>query len=80
MEATGLDREIQAYERLLPTIRQSHGSGWALVANCALVNTFSSFAVAVRFARENYGNQEVLIRHTDERTEENAPFLHVHAG
>jgi hypothetical protein len=79
MEVTGLDREIQAYERLLPAIRQSHGSGWALVANCALVDTFTSFASAVRYARANYGTQEVLIRHTDERVEETAPFLHVHA-
>lgn len=80
MEATGLDQEILAYERLLPTIRQSHRSGWALVANCALIDTFDSLAVAARYARQHYGAQEVLIRHTDERVEETAPFLHVHAG
>lgn len=80
MEATGLDQEILAYERLLPTIRQRHGSGWALVANSTLINTFASLAVAARYAREHYGTQEVLIRHTDERLEESAPFLHVHTG
>lgn len=80
MEATDLDREIQAYEQLLPTIRKSHGPGWAMVANCAFVNTFSSFAIAVKYARENFGTQEVLIRHTDERAQETAPFLHVHAS
>ena len=56
------------------------GLGGHMAANCAFVNTFSTFAIAVKYARENFGTQEVLIRHTDERAQETAPFLHVHAS
>ena len=75
MEASNLDREIQAYERLSATIK-THG--WALVANLKLVSTFPDFTTAARYAREHFGSQEILIRHTGERQVETAPFVHVH--
>jgi hypothetical protein len=75
MEASNLDREIQAYERLSATIKNH---GWAVVANLKLVSIFSDFAVAARYTREHYGSQEVLIRHTGERQVETAPFVQVH--
>lgn len=78
MPATTLDQEIQAFERLLPAIRQQHGLAWALVANRDLVGAFPHYADAARYAREHYGSQEVLIRHTGERRLETAPFVQVH--
>lgn len=76
MDGANLELEIQAYERLAPSIRTP---GWALVANLKLVNTFPDFSSAARYAREHYGRQEVLIRHTGERQMETAPFVHVQA-
>lgn len=73
-----LDEQIEAYEKLLPRIKKEHGSVWALVAGRKLIKTFPAFPAAARFAREHYGKREVLIRHTDERKYESAPFIHVH--
>ena len=74
-----LDEQIEAYETLLPTIRREHGSVWVLVADKKLIKTFPVFSDAARYAREHFGKQQALIRHTDERKIESAPFIHVHA-
>lgn len=73
-----LDEQIEAYEELLPQIKRDHGPVWAIVANRRLVATFDAFPEAARYAREHFGNNPVLIRHTEERTIETAPFIHVH--
>ena len=73
-----LDDQIEAYEELLPVIKRDHGSVWVLIADRQLIKTFPAFAAAARFARERYGKQQVLIRHTDERKTEDAPFVQVH--
>ena len=73
-----LDEQIEAYEALLPKIKKEHGSVWALVADQQLIGTFPEFSAAARYAREHYGQKQVLIRHTDERKLETAPFVHVH--
>jgi hypothetical protein len=73
-----LDAEIAAYEALLPTIKRDHGSVWVLVADRRLVKTFPAFSAAARYAREHFGRRPVLIRHTDERAIETAPFVQVH--
>jgi hypothetical protein len=70
-----LDEQIEAYEALLPEIKKSHGSVWVLVADRKLVSTFKEFSAAVRYANSHYGPKAVLIRHTDERTTESAPFV-----
>lgn len=77
MGTSSLDREITAYRSLLPEIKRKYGSAWALVANSELVSTFANFSAAAKYARENYGAQAVLIRHTDEKELETAPFAHV---
>lgn len=74
-----LDDQIEAYEALLPRIKMEHGSVWAVVADRQLVKTFLAFPDAARFAREKFGKAPVLIRHTDERKVETAPFLHVNS-
>lgn len=74
-----LDDQIEAYEKLLPAIREKHGSVWALVAHKELIETFKAFPDAARYAREHFGKEPVLIRHTDGRKLETAPFIHVHA-
>ncbi len=74
-----LDEQIAAYEDLRASIKEEHGSVWALIADSQLVRTFTEFAAAARFAHDNYRNKQILIRHTDERKMETAPFIHVHA-
>lgn len=69
-----LDREISAYERMRDDIKRAHGSVWALVCREQLVNTFSDFSQAARYAMANCDGEQVLIRHTDERVE-SAPFV-----
>lgn len=71
-----LDREIGAYKALLPKIREDHGSVWALVVHERLVETFAEFGGAARYAIEHHSGEQVLIRHTDERTEM-APFVEI---
>ena len=66
--------QIEAYQRLLPAIRRDYGSVWALVAREKLVRTFTDFAAAAAYAIDYYDNEQVLIRHTDERIE-TAPFV-----
>ena len=72
-----LDEQIEAYEALLPEIREKHGSVWALVANRKLVATFTAFSEAAKYAHQHFGKTPVLIRHTDSRKMETAPFIHM---
>ena len=69
-----LDVQIDAYTALLPDIRRSYGSVWALVAGERLVRTFPEFASAAEYALRCHGGEQVLIRHTDERLE-TAPLI-----
>ena len=69
-----LDIQIAAYQHLLPEIRRSYGSVWALVAGERLVKTFTDFASAAACALDHCGQEQVLIRHTDERVE-TVPFM-----
>jgi len=71
-----LDEQIEAYQALLPEIRSKHQSGWALVAKRGLVKLFSEFSEAAQYAQDNFGNEPVLIRHTDEKPE-TAPFVRI---
>ena len=78
MEATTLDREIEAYCALLPAIKKKYGSVWALVVNRKLVSTFSEFSQAARYVIAHHRGEQVLIRHTDERLE-TAPFVQINS-
>jgi hypothetical protein len=69
-----LDEQIEAYQAMLPEIKKEHGLVWALVAHRELIKTFGVFDVAARYAVEHFPNEQVLIRHTSERSEM-APFL-----
>jgi hypothetical protein len=73
-----LDEEIEAFEALLPAIRKERGPTWALVVDRRLIQTFDTFSAAATFARSHYGKRQVLIRHTDERKLESAPFVQIH--
>ncbi len=72
-----LDEQIAAYQDLLPGIKQEYGSVWALVAHSKLISTFRDFSTAAKYARKHLGAEQVLIRHTDERATETAPFVHI---
>ncbi len=76
MSTTTLEREIQAYEAMLPDILREHGSVWAVVSSERLVKTFRDFADAARYVHENYRDADVLIRHT-RGVQDSAPFLAV---
>ncbi|HEY1425548.1 MAG TPA: hypothetical protein VGF50_02645 [Caulobacteraceae bacterium] len=75
-----LDEQIEAFEALLPDIKRRYGSAWVLVADRKLISTFPAFAAAARYASEHFGRRPVLIRHTDEKPVESAPFVHVRAS
>jgi len=72
-----LDQQIDYFEANLKTIRQG-GAGWVIVADRKYVQTFAGFSEAAKYAREHYGHQPVLIRHTDERAIETAPYIQAH--
>lgn len=74
-----LDEQIAAYEALLPAIRKTHGSAWILMADRRVVEAFATFPAAARFAQEHFSKKQVLIRHTDEKKFETAPFVQVRA-
>lgn len=74
--AAQLDKQIEAYQAMLPALRDQYGSVWALVVNERLVSTFAEFSQAARFVLAHHSNDQVLIRHTDERLEF-APFVQV---
>jgi hypothetical protein len=74
-----LDAQIEAYDRLLPDIKARHGSTWVIIADEKFVAAFGAFPEAAKFAHEHYPQRAVLIRHTDSRKVETAPFIHVHA-
>jgi len=71
-----LDDQIEAYQALLPEIRRKHQSGWALVAKRRFIKLFGEFSEAAQYAQVHFGNEPVLIRHTDEKPE-TAPFVHI---
>jgi hypothetical protein len=71
-----LDEQIEAYEALLPQIKREYGHVWALIAHRVLIDTFADFPSAARYAQKHCAGEQVLIRHTDERTE-TAPFVHI---
>jgi hypothetical protein len=70
-----LDELIEAFNRLLPSIKREHGHRWVIFDGEHRIIAFNAFSDAARYAREHYGATPVLIRHTDERKIETAPFI-----
>lgn len=68
MDTTILDAEISAFERLLPAIREKHGSSWAVIARSHLQGAFKTYQEATVFAVGRFVAGEFLIRHTDSQT------------
>ena len=75
-----LDDLIEAFDLHLPRIISQYGHGWMVFAGQGQVAKFGAFPDAARYARQHYGTQQVLIRHTDERQTETAPFIETHSG
>ena len=69
-----LERQLEAYHRLLPSIIAERGYGWALVANERLVEVFNDFDKAATYAEEHFPHEQVLIRHTSEERA-TVPFI-----
>lgn len=77
--ADDLKTEIRAFERLLPAIRRSHGSAWAVIMDERLQGAFGSFAEAAEDALRRFPGRKFLIRHTD-NIPAHFPFLVVEGG
>lgn len=75
-----LSEQIEAYEALHADIKREHGSVWVIVAGSKVVSTFKELSSAVRYANTHFGEEPVLIRHTDERRRESAPFVQLRAA
>jgi len=73
-----LDREIRAFEKMLPKLRMELGSAWAVIVGNDLKGSFPDFEGAALFAVENFADDDVLIRHTQEHTA-HIPFIAVDA-
>jgi len=74
--AATLSKEISTFQRLLPTIRKDHGSAWAVVVGEDYKGAFREFSAAAKYVLQNFPQQSVLIRHTDER-QAHIPFVAV---
>lgn len=57
-----LDREIAAYERLHPELRQTHLGQWVAIHQQQLVDADTDQAALYRRIRTKYGRTSVLIR------------------
>lgn len=76
--ATVLDAEIKAFDAMLPKLRRTEGAVWAVMVGDQLKGTFDEFERAAMYAIEKFGDQEYLIRHTQEHTA-HIPFIAVEA-
>ena len=74
MLVTALKEEITTFQRLLPELRQKHGSVWAVIVGSDLGGAFPDFNSAASFAVEKFGSRDFLIRHTDE-VQANIPYV-----
>jgi hypothetical protein len=62
-----LDREIAAYERLHPELRQTHLGQWVAIHQQQLVDADTDQAALYRRIRAKYGRTSVLIRQVTEQ-------------
>lgn len=69
-----LDKQIEAFDRLLPSIRKQKGGTWVVIARGELQDTFTDFSKAAIYAEEHFPDEQVLIRNTEAK-EEFAPFI-----
>jgi len=73
-----LDEQIEAFERLAPTLKEKHPGAWVVVARSEFQAAFPDFAAAALYAEAHFPAEQVLIRNTWPRTEF-APFILVGA-
>ena len=63
-----LDRQsLGAISGYAPKSSRENPIGWVLIAQENLVRVFSEFSDAVKYADENFPEEQVLIRHTSEQ-------------
>jgi hypothetical protein len=75
MSATAnLDREIQAFESMLPDLRQRFGSVWAVLVDKDFKAGFTEFQKAAEYAVEHFPDRDFLIRHTNQHPA-HIPFI-----
>jgi hypothetical protein len=58
----GIEKELRAFEKMLPKLLSSEKGKFALVYNGKLLGTFTSKEDALKFGIEKVGNEEFLIR------------------
>lgn len=71
---TSLDQDIEAFEAMLPSLRQRFGSVWAVLVDRDFKASFPEFQGAATYAVENFGDRDFLIRHTDQHVP-HIPFI-----
>ncbi len=71
-----LAKEIDAFERLLPTLLREHGAVWAVMVGQDFKGAFRDFAAAAEFAVATFPDGKFLIRHTD-MPQAHIPFIAV---
>jgi hypothetical protein len=68
------DKQEAAFQAALPQIKNKYNQAWVLIADGELEGAFPSYETAAKFVIANLRGKEILIRHTEEKTE-TAPFL-----
>ena len=62
LEQDELQKNVAAFERLLPTLQQEYGDEYVAIASGAVVDHDQSFQAIHRRVRSRFGRQPVLIR------------------
>lgn len=71
-----LERGIQAFDTMLPTLRQNFGPVWTVFVGADLKGKFEDFEQAAKFVVAHFADDDVLIRHTDQHVP-HIPFVAV---
>lgn len=78
MAVAVLEAEIKTFDSMLPSLRQDQGAVWVVVVGNEIVGHFNDFEDAANFAVTSHGDENFLIRHTQEHTA-HIPFIAVDA-
>lgn len=77
-QADALEQEIKAFTAMLPELRRTHGSIWAVLVGSDFKAGFADFSHAAEYAVQNFPDRQFLIRHTQQHTA-HIPFVAIEA-
>lgn len=73
-----LEAEIKAFTAMLPELRRTYGSIWAVLVGPDFKAGFPEFSEAAQYAMEHFSDRQFLIRHTQQHTA-HIPFVAIEA-